>query len=171
MVIILLILITFSVDNVLILLGDYWCWSLLRLKGLTGLLAVSSMTAEPFFRWLDFEEYLCMLLRYSFEPMPNSRALGTTGSVITVGLSINECSHSKNQFDKRVCACGDSKGLTQFKQSPSSPQEDKRRLCSLGGGGGIRGRPSITMTSTRLWRPAVLVKTRGWVGCSVSRAR
>ena len=47
--IILLILITFSVDNVLILLGDYWCWSLLGLKGLTGLLAVSSLSAEPFF--------------------------------------------------------------------------------------------------------------------------
>ena len=65
--------------------------------------------------------------------MPNSRALGTTGSVMTIGLSINECSHLKNQFDKRVYACGDSKGLTQFKQSPSSPQEDKRRLCSQGG--------------------------------------
>ena len=70
-----------------------------------------------------------------------SRALGTTGSVMTIGVSIKECSHSKNQFDKRVCACGDSKGLTTFKQSPSSPQEDKRRLCSKGGGGGIRGRP------------------------------
>ena len=115
-------------------------WTLLGLKRLTGLLAVSSLPAEPFFRWLDFGEHLCMLLRYSFEPMPNSPALGTTGSVMTIGLSINECSHSKNQFDKRVCACGDSKGLTQFKQSPS-PQEDKRRLCSQGGGGGIRGRP------------------------------
>lgn len=96
LVIILLILITFSHDNVLILL-DYWLWTLLGLKRVTGLLAVSSLPAEPFFRWLDFGEYLCMLLRYSFEPMPNSRALGTTGSVITVGLSINECSHSKNQ--------------------------------------------------------------------------
>ena len=26
------------------------------------------------------------------------------------------------------------------------------------------------MTSSRLWRPAVLVKTRVWMGCSVSRA-
>ena len=32
------------------------------------------------------------------------------------------------------------------------------------------GRPQITMTSTRLWRPAILVKTRVWVGCSVSWA-
>ena len=142
LVIILLILITFSHDNVLILLGDYWLWTLLGLKRVTGLLAVSSLPAEPFFRWLDFGEYLCMLLRYSFEPMPYSRALGTTGWVMTIGLSINECSHSKNQFDKRVCAWGDLKGLmTQFKQSPSSPREDKRRLCSQGGGGGIRGRP------------------------------
>ena len=31
-------------------------------------------------------------------------------------------------------------------------------------------RPLKTTTSTRLWRPAVLVKTRVWVGCSVSRA-
>ena len=54
LVIILLILIAFSVDNELILFGDYWCWSLLGLKRLTGLLAVSSLTAEPFFRVLDF---------------------------------------------------------------------------------------------------------------------
>ena len=44
-----------------------------------------------------------MLLGYSFEPRPytNSHALGTTGSVMTIGLSINGCSHSKNQFDER----------------------------------------------------------------------
>ena len=33
-----------------------------------------------------------------------------------------------------------------------------------------QARSAITMTSTRLWRPAVLVKTRVWVGCSVSPA-
>ena len=32
----------------------------------------------------------------------------------------------------------------------------------------VCGRPWVTMTSTRLWRPVVLVKTRVWVGCSVS---
>ena len=32
------------------------------------------------------------------------------------------------------------------------------------------GRPYITMTSTRLWHPAVLVKTRVWLGCSVLQA-
>ena len=39
-----------------------------------------------------------MLLGYSLEPRPNSHALGTVGSVMTIGLSINRCSHSKNQF-------------------------------------------------------------------------
>ena len=42
-----------------------------------------------------------MLLAYSFEPRPNSRALGTAGSVMTIGLSINGFSHAKNQFDER----------------------------------------------------------------------
>ena len=36
----------------------------------------------------------CMLLGYISEPRPNSRALGSTGSVMTIGLSINECLHS-----------------------------------------------------------------------------
>ena len=38
LVIILLILITFSLDDVWILLGENWCWSPLRLKGLNHLL-------------------------------------------------------------------------------------------------------------------------------------
>ena len=42
-----------------------------------------------------------MLLGYSFKTRPNSRALGIAGSVMTIGLSINGCSHSKNQFDGR----------------------------------------------------------------------
>ena len=37
----------------------------------------------------------CMLLGDSFEPRPNNHALGTTDSVMTIGLSINGCSHSK----------------------------------------------------------------------------
>ena len=39
----------------------------------------------------------CMLLHllgYSFEPRPNSLALGTVGSVMTIGLSINRCSYT-----------------------------------------------------------------------------
>ena len=36
-----------------------------------------------------------MLLGYSFEPRPNKRVIGTAGSVMTIGLSIKGCSHSK----------------------------------------------------------------------------
>ena len=45
-----------------------------------------------------------MLLGYSLEPRPNSRALGIAGLVMIIGLSINGGSYSKNQFDegKRV---------------------------------------------------------------------
>ena len=38
----------------------------------------------------------CLVLGYSFEPRPKSPALGTTGSVVTSGLSINGCSHPEN---------------------------------------------------------------------------
>ena len=41
-----------------------------------------------------------MLLGYNFEPTPNIRALGTAGSVMNKGLSINGCSHRKTQFDE-----------------------------------------------------------------------
>lgn len=34
-----------------------------------------------------------MLLRYFFEPRTNSRALGIVGSVMTIDLSVNGCSH------------------------------------------------------------------------------
>ena len=37
----------------------------------------------------------------NFEPRPNSRALSTVGSVMTIGLSIIGCTHSKNRFDVR----------------------------------------------------------------------
>ena len=46
----------------------------------------------------------CTLLGYntcSFEHRPNSLPLGSTGSVITIGLSINGCSNSKKTVDKR----------------------------------------------------------------------
>ena len=36
-----------------------------------------------------------MLLGYSFEPRPNHRVLATAWSLMTIGLSINRCSHSK----------------------------------------------------------------------------
>ena len=41
------------------------------------------------------------LPEYSFESSPNDRALATAGSVLTIGLSIKGCSHSKNQFGER----------------------------------------------------------------------
>ena len=37
-----------------------------------------------------------MLLRCSFESRPNSCALSTAGSIITIGSSMNGCSHLKN---------------------------------------------------------------------------
>lgn len=43
----------------------------------------------------------CIFLGYSFEPRPNIRSLGTTGSVMNIGLSINGCSRTKTQFDER----------------------------------------------------------------------
>ena len=42
-----------------------------------------------------------MLRGYSFKPRPNSHGLGTVGSVITNGLEINRCLHSKKQFDEK----------------------------------------------------------------------
>jgi len=44
--------------------------------------------------WLSM---CCMLLGYSFEPRPNSRALGTAGSVMLRDLSIKGCSHWKKK--------------------------------------------------------------------------
>ena len=43
----------------------------------------------------------CKLLGYSFKPRPHGPVLGTAGSVRSVHLSINGCSHSENQFDER----------------------------------------------------------------------
>ena len=50
-----------------------------------------------------------------------SRARGIAGSVMTIGLPLNGCLHSKNQFDERKqdwlvqkLGCGDFKGLRRF---------------------------------------------------------
>ena len=45
----------------------------------------------------SFLSMRCMLLGYSFVPRPNSRALGTAGSVMLGDLSIKRCSHSKKK--------------------------------------------------------------------------
>ena len=68
----------------------------------------------------------CILLWYSFEPRPNSCALVTAGSDVTIGLSISRSSQTKkknsltreNTIDSsRSLGCGDLKGLTWFRQS------------------------------------------------------
>ena len=41
------------------------------------------------------------LLGYSFKPRPSSRLLDTSDSVMAIGLSINGCSYSENQYDER----------------------------------------------------------------------
>ena len=63
----------------------------------------------------------CILLGNSLEPGPYNRVLGTAGSVMTIGLPLNGCLHSKNKFDERKqdwlvqkFGCGDFKGLTRF---------------------------------------------------------
>ena len=45
----------------------------------------------------SFLSMRCMLLGYCFEPRPYRRALGTEGSVMTIGLSMNGCSYSKKK--------------------------------------------------------------------------
>ena len=42
-----------------------------------------------------------MLLGYSFEPMPNSRALATAGLFMTIGLQKNGCSLLKTKFGRK----------------------------------------------------------------------
>ena len=82
------------------------------------------------------------VFRYSFEPSLFSHALGSAGSVTTVGLSINRYSHSEltsftreNKIDQsRSLGFGDCEGSTRFRQSllfSSSPRRQKEALiCS-----------------------------------------
>ena len=62
-----------------------------------------TMQAEPFFHLLHLRvrsllSMRGMLLGYSFEHRPNSRVLATAGSVMTIGLLINGCSHLKKRM-------------------------------------------------------------------------
>ena len=85
----------------------------------------------------------CLLLKYSFQSRPNIRALGTGGSVMTFGLSINGCSPSKNQFDeKKHDWIAQKFGLRRPQRlfaiqcEPPFPlltHKDKRRLYSIAG--------------------------------------
>ena len=68
---------------------------------------LASRVFLPLARFWRIRERLCMnrlrsllsmrgmLLGYTFEPGPNSLVLATAGSVVTIGLSIGTCSHSK----------------------------------------------------------------------------
>ena len=49
----------------------------------------------------------CMLFRYSLKPSPKRRVLVTVGSVMTIGLSINRCLHSKKTIwrEKTTLTC------------------------------------------------------------------
>ena len=47
-----------------------------------------------------FAERALQVARVGFELLGYSRALGTAGSIMTIGLSINACWHSKSQFDE-----------------------------------------------------------------------
>ena len=78
-----------------------------------------------------------MLLGYSFETRPDSSALATAGSVMTIGLSINGCLHSKKPVwrektrltSRRVWR----RRAQRFDVKPPFlllTQEHNRRLCS-----------------------------------------
>ena len=80
---------------------------------------------------------------YSSEPRPNSRALGTVCSVMTIGLSLNRCSQSKKKFDERKQDYLVQKfGLRRLQiQSPfliRDKKDDKKRLFSQGRPGYVR---------------------------------
>ena len=72
-------------------------------------------------------------------------ALGTAGSVMTSGLSLNGCSHSKNQFEERKQDWLVQKFMLRWLQRLDAiqaetlffplSQETKRRLCLQGGVG------------------------------------
>ena len=77
-----------------------------------------------------------MLLRCSFEPRPNSRVLATAGSVMTIGLSINGCSHSKKPVWRERTRLTSLRRPQRFDVIQAElpflllTQEDKRKLCS-----------------------------------------
>ena len=87
----------------------------LRLNLVFFCIRTNTLLSEPFFHLLDcgvlkkdFKNRLrsslrmrCMLLGYRFKPRPHGPVLGTAGSVRSIRLSINGCSHSENQFDER----------------------------------------------------------------------
>ena len=79
----------------------------------------------------------CLLLGYSFKPRPYRRALGTAGSLMTIGLSIIGCLHSENQKTR----------IGQFKSSVFAVFVKRLRQCRL--------------------LPSSLKKTKGRFACRV----
>ena len=79
-----------------------------------------------------------MLLGYSFEPRSNRRALATVGSVMTIGLSKNGCSHSKKPVWREkttltspdVWAAATSKVWHKASFSPTHPRRQQEALLA-----------------------------------------
>ena len=65
---------------------------------------ISFPSPEPVDSWSRGLRYKLgrVALRTGIPPGPNSCALSTAGSVMTIGLSINRCEHSKPQFYEKI---------------------------------------------------------------------
>ena len=96
-----------------------------------------------------FAERALQVARVGFELRGYSRALGTAGSIMTIGLSINACWHSKSQFheikrDWLVLKIG----LWSLQRLDTiqaelpflflDQKEDKKGLCSQGNADGTK---------------------------------
>ena len=68
-------------------------------------------------------------------------------------------------------ACRDVHGILETSIVQESKKNHVPHVLSDGlGESAFKGRPQITITLTRLWCPAVLVKTSVWMGSSVLQA-
>ena len=127
------------------------CWDCPHYAGHHGS-RVLSLACSIFLRT---RERLCMnparsllnmrgtLVGYSLEPRPERRVRGTAGSVMTVRLSVNGCSHTKSQFDQfKQDSQVQKRGLRRVQRFEAIQAEppfllldqevDKTRLCSQG---------------------------------------
>ena len=114
-----------------------------------------------------------MLLGYSFEPRP--RALGTVGSVMTIGLSMNICLHSKKKKtvwrekirltspENRAAATLD---LTRFMHSLLFPFSTKKKTWI--GGFARREEPGV-LTSVQNLSVCIKCYSFFWLMCSYDR--
>ena len=93
------------------------------------------------------------------------------GSVMTIGLSINGCSHSKNHFDewkqgwlvKDLWTAASSK--LEAIQAVSFSQEIKTRLCSQGGTSNSTLRKRVIAWDPKLWRARIYGNYLGGRAC------